>query len=76
MKKPSQLDDEIFSYRETKDGSLMIDWQGQIVKTFKGKEANRVLSRLNDAATDQEIQLILAKATGNFKRGNERLFKK
>jgi hypothetical protein len=62
---------EPFSYLSTKDGKLRIYWQGKLVSTLKGTQAGKLLARLSGAGTEQ-VQLVLAKATGNFKRGNER----
>lgn len=70
--KRNRLDEEIFTFRVTKNNILFIDWCGKSVTTLKGKEAERILSKLNSAANEKEVQLILAKVTGNFKRGNER----
>lgn len=36
------------------------------------ERSSKAAGKLNAAATEQEKQLVLAKATGNFKRGNER----
>ena len=63
--------DEPFSYLSTKDGKLLIYWQGKLVSTLKGNQAGKLLAKLSGASTEQ-VQLALAKATGNFKRGNER----
>lgn len=65
------LDDQPFSYLAGKDGRLAIGWRGRVVTTLKGDDAAALLTRLRGAAAP-EIQLLLAKATGNFKRGNER----
>ena len=65
------LAEEPFSYQATKDGKLLFYWQGKLVSTLKGNQAGKLLARLSDASTEQ-AQLALAKATGNFKRGNER----
>jgi len=43
------------------------------VKTIKGKEAEKIIAKIRSAANEKEVQLILAKITGNFKRGNERI---
>ena len=40
--------------------------------TVAGAKAGRLASALAEADGEQEQQLLLAKATGNFKRGNER----
>lgn len=74
--KRNRLDEEIFTHRVTKNNTVFIDWCGKSVMTLKGKEAERILSKLNSAQNEKEIQLILAKVTGNFKRGNERNSKK
>jgi len=60
-----------FSYRSSKDGTVFIDWRGRHVVTLKGKAAARFLSRAEEA-DEAEAQLLMAKATGNFKHGNER----
>lgn len=70
--KRNRLDEEVFTYRVTKNNTVFIDWCGKPVTTLKGKEAERILSKLNSAPNEKEVQLILAKVTGNFKRGNER----
>jgi hypothetical protein len=38
---------------------------------LKGKEAQRFIDKIG-CLNDQEAQLVMAKITGNFKRGNER----
>lgn len=64
------LADEIFSYRASKE-KVFITWHGKPVMTLKGKEAARFLSKI-DGLEGQAAQLVMAKITGNFKRGNER----
>ncbi|HEY8601025.1 MAG TPA: hypothetical protein VIL85_21500 [Thermomicrobiales bacterium] len=66
-----QLIDQPFGYRTSKDGQVFIQYRGRRVLTLRGDDARRLLARL---ATLDEAgqQLALAKATGNFKRGNER----
>ena len=59
---------EAFSYRATKDGSVLIDWQGRTVTTLRGEDARRFLRR----AEREDEQALMQRATGNFKRGNER----
>ena len=60
-----------FSYHATKDGRLRVAFRGRHVVTLSGGKAQRLASRLEGADAGQ-AQLLLAKATGNFKRGNER----
>lgn len=70
--KRKRLEEEVFTYRVTKNNMVFIDYQGKQVTTLKGKEAEKIIKRIEQAATDHEVQLILAKVTGNFKRGNEK----
>ena len=55
----------------TKDGKVFISYEGRDVATLKGAAVRRFLERVVDADEDK-VQLALTKATGNFKRGNER----
>ncbi len=65
-----RLEAEPFSYRESRD-VLFLCYEGRAVKTMRGAAAAALLAKLR-AASGRELQLLLAKATGNFKRGNER----
>ena len=67
-----RLVDDPFGYRVTKAGEVMISRGGRTVTTVGGAAAVKLLSALDAAATDAAQQLVLAKATGNYKRGNER----
>jgi hypothetical protein len=62
---------EVFRFRAHKDGTVRIAYRGKVVTTLAGKEAARFLARVAGADPAQ-AQLLMAKATGNFKRGNER----
>jgi hypothetical protein len=69
--KRNRLDDDVFTYQINKDKKVFIYWRGRQVRVLKGKEAQLLLDRI--ASLDAKgVQLVLAKATGNFKRGNER----
>jgi len=65
------LDDEVFSYHISKDGKVFISWHGKPVTTLRGPKAAEFTARIG-SAEGKEAQLIMAKATGNFKRGNEK----
>lgn len=67
------LDEEVFSYRLTKQGKVFIYWQGKQVLTLKDKQAQNFSSKIAGLA-HKEAQLLMAKLTGNFKRGNENRF--
>jgi len=69
------LDEEIFTHRATKDGKVFISYEGKQVMIISGKKAADFIAKMQ-GAEGKEAQLIMAKITGNFKRGNEKLFKK
>ena len=68
------LDEEVFTYRVTKDGKVFISSHGRHVTTLAGKQADAFVAKIS-GADDKSTQLIMAKATGNFKHGNERVAK-
>jgi hypothetical protein len=66
----SGLEDEPFDYTITKDGRVRISWRSKVVTTVSGTAASRLAASLADA-DPQRTQHLLARATGNFRRGNE-----
>ena len=60
-----------FTYCVTKDGRVRIAWGGRVVTTIAGGPARRLVDAMANASQGHR-QLLLAKATGNFKHGNER----
>lgn len=72
--KRNRLEEEIFSYRVSKANKVFIFWYGKQVMILKGKESEKFLAKVAKANTI-EAQLIMAKITGNFKRGNEKINK-
>jgi hypothetical protein len=69
---PQDAEPGQFSYRASKDGKVFIAWHGKTVTTLKGREAARFLSKV-ESGDEHAAQQLMARATGNFKRGNERL---
>lgn len=69
--KRNKLDEEFFSFKVSKDNKVFIFWYTKQVMILKGKDSIKFLSRI-EKANPKEAQLIMAKITGNFKRGNER----
>ena len=67
-----RLDEAPFNYRVTKNNTVLIDYKGKQIKILKGKDAEKILEKIKIAEDEIAVQLILAKITGNFKRGNER----
>jgi len=69
------LDEDIFAYRITKDKKVFISWHGRQVTALSGRKAEKFIADI--AHTDgKTAQLIMAKVTGNFKHGNEKIGKK
>ncbi|MGD9891931.1 MAG: hypothetical protein AB7R89_31260 [Dehalococcoidia bacterium] len=65
------LDDDPFSYQVTKEEKVFIAWRGRRIMTLRGAEARRFLDRITPLDR-KHAQLLMARITGNFKRGNER----
>ncbi len=64
---------EQFSYQITKNGKLCVYWHGEQGKreiVLKGARAEKLIRELPTMDPEKQ-QLALARATGNFKRGNE-----
>lgn len=64
------LEDDPFDYRVTKDGRVLINRGGRQVVVVAGTEAAKLIGRLG--ITAEQDQQALARATGNYRRGNER----
>lgn len=63
-----------FDWSVAKNGTVSIRWRGRVVTQLRGADALRFQARI--AASDPAgAQLVMAKVTGNFKRGNERVGK-
>ena len=60
-----------FDYRVTKQGGVMVSRGGRVVLTVGGSDAARLVLALQ-RADDSQVQHLLARATGNYRRGNER----
>ena len=65
------LKEQPYTFRQRKDGSVAIFWKRAPATVLTGKLAENFLAVSSDCS-GQELQLLLAKATGNFKRGNEK----
>lgn len=72
--KRNKLDEEPFSYKVLKDNKVFIYWFGKQVTILNGKESERFLVKIQ-RTEGKEAQLIMAKITGNFKHGNEKMNK-
>ena len=65
------LADDPFDWHVTKDGRVRIHRGGLHVVTVAGARADRLRAQL-DAGDATAAQQLLARATGNYRRGNER----
>ncbi|MEM8660512.1 MAG: hypothetical protein AAGF35_06475 [Pseudomonadota bacterium] len=66
--------EEPFHYRASKSGLVHIFYKQKMVTTLNGRDAVKFLSKL-ESASAENAQLLMAKATGHFKHGNERASK-
>jgi hypothetical protein len=74
--KRGRLNEEPFTYQATKKGTVVIYYNGKQIKILKGNEAENLLRKIKEVEGNKtEVQLLLAKITGNFKRGNEKIGK-
>jgi hypothetical protein len=69
--KRGKLAEQPFTFQATKDGKVFIHWQGKLVTTLRGKTAEKFLRSVAGADSAQ-AQLLMARATGHFKHGNEK----
>ena len=62
---------EGFAYLERKSGDVEVRHFGKLAAVLRGREAERFRARVA-RATELEGQHLMARVTGNYKRGNER----
>lgn len=73
--KAGALKDKPFSYVKSKDGQIRIYCSGNLAKTIRGNAASKFHLKV-ESVDSQAAQLLMAKETGQFKFGNERLTRK
>lgn len=66
-----RLEDDPFDHRVTKSGQVIVRRGGRQVAVVAGAAADRLVARLA-RVDDRERQLLLARATGHYRHGNER----
>ena len=68
---PPVPDDLGFTFRVSKQGGVTVHRQGGLAATLRGREAQELLQKIErlDPAARQRL---MARVTGNYKRGNER----
>ncbi len=57
-----------FAWQERKNGDIVITHHGRVAATLRGSKASRFL----DDAAESDDQELMARLTGNYRRGNER----
>lgn len=60
-----------FSYQGTGNGCIRIFHHNRLAATLARAAATKFLQKAQTAG-EEELQLLMAKATGNYKRGNEK----
>lgn len=68
------VNNQTFSWKKGKNNKLFICFNGKEVMVLKEQKAQKLLEELIDSSEEEE-QYLLARITGNFKRGNEKLAK-
>lgn len=66
------LKENPFSYTRSKDGKIRIFHSGSLAKTMQGKAAGKFHAKV-DLLDAHSAQRLMAKETGQFKFGNERI---
>ncbi len=69
---PTDPSDLGFSLRSRKNGDVEILHHGRVAATLRGHEAEDFLAEASDWRR-ADTQQLMARLTGNYKRGNERL---
>ncbi|MGO2036293.1 MAG: hypothetical protein ACTH2U_07420 [Brevibacterium sp.] len=64
------IEDDPFDYQVTKSGVLIIRRGGRTVMELGGKKAAVLIPKLG--RSDEADQQLLARVTGNYRRGNEK----
>jgi hypothetical protein len=61
-----------FTWRQRKNGDVEILHRGRLASTLRGNEAADFLAEANGSELI-DLQPLMARITGNYKHGNERL---
>ena len=73
MPSDDPLADEPFGFQSRADGSIVISYRASPVTVLRGEAAATFATRMAGVGTDAvAAQQLMARATGNFRRGNER----
>lgn len=61
-----------FTFRQRKGGVVEVLHHGRLASTLRGTDALEFLSEVQ-SSSPSDAQQLMARLTGNYKRGNERL---
>lgn len=67
----ADADDLGFTFRTRKGGDIEVLHRGRLASTLRGADAIDFLNEV-EAGTHADGQQLMARLTGNYKRGNER----
>jgi hypothetical protein len=68
----SERHDLGFTYRTRKNGDIEVLHHGRVASTLRGTDAMDFLAEV-ESGEEAAAQQLMARVTGNYKRGNERL---
>jgi hypothetical protein len=72
---PESIESDLgFTYRTLQGGAVQLMHHGRLAATLRGERAQEFLAGVEEC-TDPEAQQLMARLTGNYKRGNERTAK-
>lgn len=74
MNEQTEENDLGFTYRTRKNGDVEILHHSRLAATLRGTQAIDFIQDVEDS-TDAQAQQLMARMTGNYKRGNERTAK-
>ena len=69
---PADAGDLGFTFRARRSGDVEVLHHGRLAATLRGADAARFLARV-EAGTPADAQQWMARVTGNYRRGNERV---
>ncbi len=61
-----------FEWTRRKNGDVVVTHRGRVATVLRNRKADDFLAEVGDGDGDQEL---MARVTGNYKRGNERAAK-
>jgi hypothetical protein len=72
---PISIENELgFTYRIIRKNEVQLLHHGRLAVTLRGERAQEFLSEIEECI-DSDAQQLMARLTGNYKRGNERTAK-